>query len=172
MAKKAKKCFPGDPRFSGWISPSSEDISALPRNAWLSTLLLDCILQRSAPPVDVTSTDTFHIGSLGTRTYIQSCNDLITYVPNGPDAVQVGRANRRKVSRIRASLQSCFRSRPVSRLLIPIVSVHHFFVLCLDCSFSSREFITNLTIYDSLQRRTRQINPEVATIVKEVNYFV
>ena len=172
MAKKAKKCFPGDPRFSGWISPSSEDISALPRNAWLSTLLLDCILQRSAPPVDVTSTDTFHIGSLGTRTYIQSCNDLITYVPNGPDAVQVGRANRRKVSRIRASLQSCFRSRPVSRLLIPIVLVHHFFVLCLDCSFSSREFITNLTIYDSLQRRTRQINPDVATIVKEVNYFV
>ncbi|KAI2505724.1 hypothetical protein MHU86_8686 [Fragilaria crotonensis] len=50
---------------------------------------------------------------------------------------------------------------------------HAFVHLCnLVSDPVPREFITNLTIYDSLQRRTRQINPDVATIVKEVNYFV
>ena len=69
--------FPGDPRFSGWISPSSDDTSALTTNDWLSTLLLDCILQRSVPPQEVISMNASHIGSLGVHAYMKACNDLI-----------------------------------------------------------------------------------------------
>ena len=135
-----------------WISPSSDDTSVLAHNAWLSTLLLDCILQQSVASVDSTSTDTFHIGSLGTQTYIQSMNNMITHLPRRPNAVTVARANRQqKIACLRAQMRYCFRSRPISRRLIPIVLGRQFFVFCLDCLFATSEFIVNLKIYDSLQ---------------------
>ena len=167
--------FPGDPRFSGWISPSSEDTSALSRNAWLSTLLLDCILQRSIPPQDANSVHACHNGSLGFHAYMQACNDLIR---DDPDVVEDARTKGRKIAhirniaRIRKQMKACFGSRTISRLLIPIVLGDHFLVLCLDCSFSTSEFFANLTLYDSLIRRTRQINHNVASIVKDINFFV
>ena len=122
--------FPGDPRFSGWISPSSEDTSALSTNAWLSTLLLDCILQRSVRPQVVTSTIAFYIGSLGTYTYIRSCNDLMDGNPEVvEDDTTKGRklARSQNVARIRQQMKACFGSpRTLNRLLIPIVLGNHF----------------------------------------------
>ncbi len=117
--------FSGRSSISGWISPSSEDTSALSTNAWLSTLLLDCILQRSVPPQEVTSTNASHIGNLGTYTYIRSCNDMMD---GNPDVVEddttKGRklARSRNVARIRQQMKACFGSpRTLNRLLIPIV---------------------------------------------------
>ena len=122
--------FPGDPRFSGWISPSSEDTSALSTNVWLSTLLLDCILQRSVPPQEVTSTNASHIGSLGTYTYIRSCNDMMDGNPEVvKDDTTKGRklACSRNVARIGQQMKACFGSpRTLNRLLIPIVLGNHF----------------------------------------------
>ncbi|KAI2507736.1 hypothetical protein MHU86_6735 [Fragilaria crotonensis] len=145
--------FPGDPRFSGWISPSSEDTSALSTNAWLSTLLLDCILQRSVPPQEVISTNASHIGSLGTYEYFNSCNDLINDNPElVEDETTKGRklARSRNVARIRQQMKACFGSaRTLNRLLIPIV-LEIIFVLCLDCSISTPEFVNDMTFYDSL----------------------
>ena len=168
--------FPGDPRFSGWISPSSEDTSVLSTNAWLSTLLLDCILQRSVPPQEFISTNVSHIGSLGTYEYFKSCNDLINDNPEVvEDETTKGRklARSRNVARIRQQMKACFGSpRTLNRLLIPIVLGDHFFVLCLDCSISTPEFINDMTFYDSLVRRTRQVNPDVLRIVKVVNFFI
>jgi hypothetical protein len=46
----AETRFPGDPRYERWISPSQEELEALSENDFLSTNLLDCILQRTAPP--------------------------------------------------------------------------------------------------------------------------
>jgi hypothetical protein len=69
-------------------------------------------------------------------------------------------------------MKSTFGSHPFSRLLIPIVELSHFFVLCLDCSFGTPAFIENVTLYDSLKRHTRQINPNVAGILKECNFFI
>ena len=171
--------FPGDPRFSGWISPSSDDTSALSTNDWLSTLLLDCILQRSVPPQEVISMNTSHIGSLGIHAYMNACNDLIRNDPAQQvveDALTKGRkiARIRNIARIWKQMKDCFHAANtiISRLLIPIVLGSHFFVLCLDCCFSTPEFVANVILYDSLKRRTRHVNHNVITIVKDVNFFL
>ena len=40
--------FPGDPRFLGYVLiPTEDDIKALQRDQWLSTHLLDLIIQRA-----------------------------------------------------------------------------------------------------------------------------
>ncbi len=118
-----------------------------------------------------------HIGSLGTYTYIQSCNDLMDDNPEVvvEDETAKGRklARSRNVARIRQQMKACFGSpRTLIRLLIPIVLGAHFFVLCLDCLMSTPEFVNDMTFYDSLVRRTRQVNPYVLSIVKAVNWFV
>ena len=164
--------FPGDPRFGTWLSPCKEDISPLSQEAFLKTSLLDCILQRAVPPPEATSSKSFHIGSLGARCFIESSNDLIRDHLADGDLVEDAKMRRRKIGRTRNQMKSTFGSHPFSRLLIPIVELSHFFVLCLDCSFGTPLFVTNVTLYDSLRRRTRQINPNVAGILKEWNFFI
>jgi hypothetical protein len=68
--------FPGDPRFLGYILiPTKDDAKALQRNQWLSTHLLDSIIQRAGIRPDY-SVDPFapFLGSLGAETYISSMN--------------------------------------------------------------------------------------------------
>jgi hypothetical protein len=88
------------------------------------------------------------------------------------DLVKDAKMRRRKIARTRNQMKATFGSHPFSRLLIPIVEQSHFFVLCLDCSFETSLFVTNVTLYDSLRRCTRQINPNVAGILKEWNFFI
>ncbi len=45
-------------------------------------------------------------------------------------------------------------------------------MLCLDCVFAAPEFVLDATLYDSLPRRTRQINPDIVLIATEVNVFL
>jgi len=153
--------FPGDPRSSAWTAIGDADVRAIAGNEWLSTDLLDSILQRTVPPeYGETSTSAFYLGSLGTLVYMQSCNDKVKAIMNNPlhDELPEAGASRRKIDRVRVAMKSCFTSRPVSRLIIPIVLGSHFFVLCMDCSFSTPEFIENVKLYDSLKRCTRQVS--------------
>jgi hypothetical protein len=70
--------FPGDPRSSAWTAIGDADVCAIAGNEWLSTDLLDSILQRTVPPeYGETSTSAFYLGSLGTLVYMQSCNDMV-----------------------------------------------------------------------------------------------
>ena len=68
--------FPGDPRFATWIIPTSDDVRSLPCKVFLTTRLLDCILQRAAPPPEPESSTLSHIGSLHTWYYMSNANDL------------------------------------------------------------------------------------------------
>ncbi len=101
-----------------------------------------------------------NIDSRGTLVYMQSCNDKVKAIMNNPlhDELPEAGASRRKIDRVRVAIKSCFTSRPVSRLLILIVLRSHFFGLCMDCSFSTPEFIENVKLYDSLKRCTRQVS--------------
>ena len=42
--------FPGDPRFGTTLYPSRDDVKALANRDFLSTRLLDLLIQRAAPP--------------------------------------------------------------------------------------------------------------------------
>ena len=163
-----KNTFPGDPRFARWISPCREDFSALSRRDYLSTNLLDSIVQRAAPPPDHTPSSKYHVGSLGVLCYMQSLNALI---PKLDERTAQQRADRAKVARARKTMRFTFTA-PLNRLLVPILLNDHFFVLKLDCSLSTPEFVLDATLYDSLRRRTRQINPEVSLIANSVNDFL
>jgi hypothetical protein len=73
-------------------------------------------------------------------------------------------------------MPSKFQNNPKSvkrRLTISIVEEFHFFVLCLDVSIGAPTFIVLARVYDSLQRRTRQLKQSTmgAGIVSNVNTF-
>ena len=113
--------FPGDPRSSAWTTIGDADVRAIAGNKWLSTDLLDSILQRTVPPeYGETSTSAFYLGSLGTLVYMQSCNDMVKAIMNNSlhDELPKAGASRRKIDRVRVAMKSCFTSRPVSRLII------------------------------------------------------
>jgi hypothetical protein len=102
--------FPGDPRFASWIIPTSDDVRSLPRKVFLSTHLLDCILQRAAPPPEPESPNFSHIGSLYTLYYMNNANDL-------------PKTEMRILVCIVRAMSSVFQHNPqsVKRLIIPIV---------------------------------------------------
>ena len=109
--------FPGDPRFATWIIPTSDDVRSLPRKVFLSTHLLDCILQRAAPPPEPESPNFSHIGSLHARYYMNNAIDL-------------PKTETRKLGRIERAMSSVFQHNPelMKRLIIPIVE--EFLSLC------------------------------------------
>jgi hypothetical protein len=63
------------------------------------------------------------------------------------------------------------------RLIVPIVNppdqVGHFFVGCFDFSMHARNFFTNISFYDSLERNARRIlrGSTAAKLVHKVNTF-
>ena len=67
--------FPGDPRFSPRLDPLKEDVEALGKKEMLSTCLLNCLLQRAAPPQESGYVcEFFHVCGLMGREYIGSAN--------------------------------------------------------------------------------------------------
>ena len=79
--------FPGDPRFSIALSAHAEDVQALQENKYLSTNLLDYLIQRGAPsptPLllpsqdeDVSVPPALYIGGLATTFFIEKANELV-----------------------------------------------------------------------------------------------
>lgn len=166
--------FPGDPRFGTSLYPSPDDVKALRHKAFLSTRLLDCLIQRAAPPQDSSSDNIVYLGSLGTMHYMQSSNSLIRH-----DKTTESDADRKrkqaKVLKIRSTFDRLFdvNNESTKRLIIPIIDSSHFFVLVVDFTHSSKDFFVKLEYYDSMRRTTRRINPSTAAadIVSEVNDF-
>ncbi|KAI2497462.1 hypothetical protein MHU86_17012 [Fragilaria crotonensis] len=81
-----KSFFPGDPRFSIPLSAHAEDVQALQENKYLSTNLLDYLIQRGAPsptPPLLPSQDEdisappLYIGGLATTFFIEKANELV-----------------------------------------------------------------------------------------------
>jgi hypothetical protein len=69
--KKEKKChFPTNPRYGVRINPTPNDLQALGDRQMLNSRLLDCLLQRSAPPPNEDTPFQVYLGSLETTSHL------------------------------------------------------------------------------------------------------
>ena len=168
--------FPDDPRFEAFVvMPTKEDVRALKKNAWLSTNLLDYILQRAGTHYDCLA-DPFAplLGSLGAEAYISSMN-----LPSSLERKQVRtlldwKRNQESVERLWGRRLGFVTRQPAStnrksyRLIIPMANapdqVGHFFV----------GFFTHVSFYDSLERNATRVyrGSTTAKLVQKVNSFM
>ena len=177
--------FPGDPRFEAFVfTPTNDDVGALKKNQWLSTNLLDLILQRAGTRYDP-FTDPFSplLGSLGAEAYISSMNLTASLERKQVNTLLDWKRNQESVERLRRRLAFLTR-QPLStrnktyRLIIPMVNppdqVGHFFVACFEFSIHCRNFFTNVAFYDSLERAATRIyrGSTAAKLVAKVNAFM
>ena len=113
---------------------------------------------------------------------MQTCNALFDPMYTNTSGVRVAKTKtirnkcQDKIRKHRATMRYCFNKDAArNRLLIPIVNSHHFFVLCLDFCFNSRNFFDNICFYDSLHRSSRLITVKhtnaVIEIMESVNAF-
>ena len=59
--------FPGDPRFETQIYVTDEDLDRLVNDKMLTTRLLDCLLQQSAPPPLLGDDYSIYLGGLDSK---------------------------------------------------------------------------------------------------------
>jgi hypothetical protein len=135
--KKKEQHFPGDPRFGILLSVLDEDVKALREREWLSTRLLDFLIQQAAPAPQVSNG--FLLGSLGVETYLHHTNALLE---NEND-------HSRRIQRVRAALES-FCDNNSRKLIIPVIEGNHFYVLVVEFSGSCPLFYEKVHCYDSL----------------------
>jgi hypothetical protein len=136
--KKLAGHFPGDPRYSSTtLSATAEAISCLGQDVFLSTAVLDCIIQRTAvlpelsqdlvPPM---------IGSFGYEEFMLSSNLTASFPREKFSISAAWKVHNEKVLKLRTSLAGILHHQPNSsssvrqRLIIPIVKARHFFVAC------------------------------------------
>ena len=157
--KKEKKChFPTDPRYGVRINPTPNDLQALGDRQMLNSRLLDCLLQRSAPPPHEDTPFQVFLGSLETRSYLESCNALVHVAR---ESVKPSNWNRiqAKIKGIQSTFADLFSDinddDATKTLVIPIVNAVHFFVLVVEFNFACRELFLRFKYYDSLRRSSR-----------------
>jgi hypothetical protein len=118
--------FPGDPRFGTALHPSPDDVKALRHREFLSTRLLDCLIQRAAPPQEPSSDNIVYLGSLGAMHYIQSSNSLISPHDEKTESAAERKRKQAKVMKIRSvflTLTMNQQSNSSSQLLIRRISL-------------------------------------------------
>jgi hypothetical protein len=156
--KEKKRYFPTDPRYGVKISPTPNDLKALGDRQMLNSHLLDCLLQRSAPPPIEETRFQVYLGSLGTRSYMESCNALVN-VDRGPLAPSNWNRIQAKIKGIRSTFDHLFSDvmddDATKTLIIPIVNALHFFVLVVQFNFECPELFLHFEYYDSLRRSSR-----------------
>ena len=141
--------FPGDPRFEAYVFiPTKEDVRALKKNQWLSTNLLDLLLQRAGTRYD-SFADPFAplLGSLGAEAYISSMNLTASLERKQVRTLGDWKRNQESIERLQRRLGFLTR-QPAStntksyRLVIPMVNppdqIGHFFVGCFEFSIHCR----------------------------------
>jgi hypothetical protein len=104
--------FPGDPRFLGYVLIPTEDVvKALQQNQWLSTHLLDSIIQRAGIRPEY-SVDPFapFLGSLGAETYISSMNLTASLQRHQVKKAVVWKESQEKIKQLRENLYLLFNS--------------------------------------------------------------
>ena len=177
--------FPGDPRFEAYVfMPTKEDVRALKKNQWLSTNLLDLILQRAGTRYDC-FVDPFSplLGSLGAEAYISSMNLTASLERKQVRTLGDWKRNQESIERLQRRLEFVTR-QPAStshesyRLVIPMVNppdqIGHFFVGCFEFSIHCRDFFTHVSFYDSLERNATRVHrgSTAAKLVQKVNSFM
>jgi hypothetical protein len=146
----------------------------------LNTQLLDCLLQRSAPPPNEETRFQVDLGSLGTRAYMESCNALVN-VDRGSLAPSNWNRIQAKIKGIQSSFDHLFShvidDDATKRVIILIVNALYFFVLVVEFNVECPELFLRFEYYDSLRRSSRggprimQGTPGAWLIVCEVRAF-
>ena len=174
--------FPGDPRYEPFTltAPASE-LSKLATTQFLSTDVLDCILQSSAAECAVGGMPPPMIASLGSLHFMASKNETAS-LTNDQFKAQFGNmldwnTHRAKMTKFRRKIcgfldTSATMSRP-QRLILPVIKHDHFFVACFGFSVHNPNFFVAISFYDSLSRGRKRIKQQdtAAGIVKVVNTF-
>ncbi|KAI2496808.1 hypothetical protein MHU86_13072 [Fragilaria crotonensis] len=176
VRKKPKKNqqthFPGDPRYGVQERVIRQDVGALIHGRMLNTRLLNCLIQRAAPPPAAKSSDKVLLGSLAVRSYMAANNALFEDTTGGTSTYK-----EKKIAKIRSRLEHVFdlHNDCVNRLIVPVVEDVHFFVFVVDFNQACPDFFINVHFYDSLRRSTRasaNLPSDSSEIVAEVNDFL
>jgi Ulp1 protease family, C-terminal catalytic domain len=154
----------------------------------LNTRLLDCLIQRTAPPpVEPVASTKVVLGGLSSRSYMESCNALFADDDDDDDdTVRRPRkttgdkvSTMKRIENIRSRMDNVFalENNCVNRFIIPVVHVVHFFVLVVNFSASFPDLYTDVNFYDSLRgRSTRRaaafLPSHTSEIVADVNEFL
>ena len=175
--------FQSDPRYaSSTLTATPSKMSCLGTTEYLSTAVLDCIIQCTAFPPN-SSEEAFppRIGSLGCEGYISSFKYTAFLKRDQVRTTTEWKAHQRQVPLLCRRLAAIINPKPpidlTQRLIIPIVNppdtTSHFFVACFEFDVRNPNFFVAITFYDSLECAKRRIHQlsTAASIVKKVNYF-
>ena len=146
--------FPGDPRYTAMrLTATAAEFACLWETEFLSTAVLDCILQSTALPQDNAASEGIippMIGSLGCETWILSCN-VTASLTCAEVATQLKWKQHQYVSTKHRNMLAHIidvKATPnlPQRLIIPMVSPPHlpghlFFVACFDFSVHHPNFL-------------------------------
>ena len=137
--------FPGDPRYTAMrLTATAAEFACLSGEEFLSTAVLDCILQSTALPQDVTSEgkNPPMIGSLGCEAWMLSCNATASLTREAVATQSEWKQHQYVLTKHRNMLARIIDVKATpdlpQRLIIPMVSPPnlpgHFFVACFDFS--------------------------------------
>ena len=143
--------FPGDPRYAPTLKASPTEFQKLGNKDFLSNSVLDCLIQLCVPkPIESEVQFSPMIGSLSALEFITRSFDLRT---------ENDKANRRDL--MSGMLIPDIPIDKPQRLIMPIHSNSHFFVVCFDfcCDVSSTKpyFFKNIDVYDSLPNQSANV---------------
>ncbi len=131
--------FPGDPRYGFDIIPPANDVACLTKS-FLSTAVLDCIIQHTAKVLD-SSMDSVPVllGSLGAEAFTSSMEQM----KRCPDRKLYQNHIHKVCAKFKNFLNhNIWDGDDVQRLVIPMVSppdqIGHFFVTCFDFSVNDQ----------------------------------
>ena len=178
--------FPGDPRFGVVIKPRASDVACLQEKEFLSTALLDYIINLTTLVPDSLSFTEPGVqpllGSLGAETFISSMNSTASIKKEQAKTKTDWKAYQGHICKARTKFKNILKHNvkdgdfknilknnikdgnvPAQRLIIPIVrgppnNPGHFFVACFDFSVHDPEFFVNVCFYDSLERARKRIH--------------
>ena len=153
--------FPTDPRYTYGLRLPVADAAALKKPAWLSTALLDFILQRTALRPDFsTESAPAMMGHCGSEAFMSSMN-FTASLKRGAVTDLEWNKYQEQIDRVRGRLKN-FLNHSIQegdvpqRLVFPIVSppdqIGHLFVACFDFSVNHPHFFVDVCFYDSLER--------------------
>ena len=143
--------FPSDPRYANvTLKATASEISCLGRDIFLSTAVLDFIIQSAALPPHLSEECVPPmIGSLGSVAFISSANLTASYKQDQVSTIEIWNANQDIISNRCITLAPLLNPKPHTclpqRLILPVLRDAHFFVGCFDFSVNDPDFLTNIS---------------------------
>jgi hypothetical protein len=156
--------FPGDPRYGIALSPHPDDVEALLKDEWLSTRLLDYLIQRASPPLDLDASIPLSlesppfvmVGGLATQFYVESCNELYSTfhskkIPVTDEDKKILDNDKKRFKKLCASIDAITSLHPNLVFVIPLlINNAHFHVVRICGSRDDINFYTETECFDSM----------------------